>query len=1287
MKIMKAVRIKGRMMTGLLVLGAVLGMGVRFLAAETDWMAGLKEITSDASEKQEVGLFEQDTTLMRREYRVESLSEKDLFEKTNQKITQLCEDPSPQKNTSIFNHLNVSRRVVGPHDDIPTLRGCGFSRVPADKHFLVYDMINVKKAGKYSVVLATEGALAVSLNGKEIFSQKNAERFSKNAPLILDLKAGDHYLLMDVGPTEEFAILTVRKGRRLGDFLVPLYVTNPVAFAWFEKWLESPYKEYQGDPLRAMLQQVGEEALEGLQKTKDNEKLRQELGDALKGNRPLDLIAKTVLKVCESRREQRLAALASQAPAVAYSVHKEYANITFIGYTEGLSDARHERHFVPGTSLNLLDLSGKKSEVKVLMEDPYGMIRDPDISYDGKSILFAWKKSDRNDDFQLYEMDLKSQESRQLTYGLGMANLEGAYLPDNTIVFCSTRGEHSVPCHTTEVSNLYKMERDGTFLRRLAVDQVHTLYPKPTDDGRITYTRWDYSDRGQVYPHGLYQMNLDGTMQAALYGTSSWFPTSKLHARQIPGTRKFLAVASGHHTTQMGKVIEIDPTVGRDEGKGLRFLAVARKYEYEKKDRASQEGPLFSHPYPLAGETFLAAHAPATRFTVQMDLYWFTYDGQRELLAYDTKGRSCLYPVLVRPRDKGHLRPNLVDYNAKDSLIIIEDIYKGAGMNGVKWGEADRLRVVELRYRSASVGFMPNSGLGGNSTNGTPIAVGQGSWDVKAIIGEVPIGADGSVAVRVPSMKSLYYQILDKRGQVIQTMRTWDTLQPGEVKSCGGCHSYSANEAPTTPPQGTPSWSKKIPATLTPFAPTGWNGFSFTKHLQPILNNSCVSCHNGTDPNRMDLRGDVTEADVVAKRNWPRSYIQLTNATRKDEKSPYSGNPNGPWVKWINKMSEPTPLPPNSTGSVVSPLMKMLRDGHHGVNLSDLEYRTLAAWIDLLVPLSGDYHEGALWTEQDKDFYCYYEDKRRVNKIEEAAEIGAFLKGKEDEKPKIDEVKVVIEGENSFSEKLTSKQFKAGVATLELPGLKPGDKLTISGAPRLILTLGSLSPAEIVLPGNTFTWETNPALAAVLPPDILRGQKVSLKIQIPTDKERSAYRNLACNPLALPVKSNETPRVFPSASASSECRQDIAFLARNAIDGVEKNGKHGYFPYQSWGPDSGSLPDLQYSIAFGRMVRIDRVDLIQRADYPHDKPWTSCEVWALGRKIREVRMDNSSGPQTALFEAVECEEIQLRNFRSNEPGWYALTEFRVWGVDADRTFKSRIKEGQADGTLQKVPLQ
>jgi len=95
--------------------------------------------------------------------------------------------------------------------------------------------------------------------------------------------------------------------------------------------------------------------------------------------------------------------------------------------------------------------------------------------------------------------------------------------------------------------------------------------------------------------------------------------------------------------------------------------------------------------------------------------------------------------------------------------------------------------VVELEYRAAGIGESYNVGPAGDALVCTPVSI-QGAWDVKRVLGTVPIEADGSALFEVPARTPLYFQVLDEHGFAIQSMRSWMTLQPGENRSCVGCH-------------------------------------------------------------------------------------------------------------------------------------------------------------------------------------------------------------------------------------------------------------------------------------------------------------------------------------------------------------------------------------------------------------------------------------------------------------------------------------------------------------------
>ena len=96
------------------------------------------------------------------------------------------------------------------------------------------------------------------------------------------------------------------------------------------------------------------------------------------------------------------------------------------------------------------------------------------------------------------------------------------------------------------------------------------------------------------------------------------------------------------------------------------------------------------------------------------------------------------------------------------------------------------------------------------------------------------------------------------------------------------------------------------------------------------------------------------------------------------------------------------------------------------------------------------------------------------------------------------------------------------------------------------------------------------------------------------------------------------------------------------------------------------------AVDFGRAVRIDRVDVVVRADFPHDEVWTAGEVKIDGRQVAGLKLAKTGDVQTTSFEPVEGRKLEIGNLRWQKPGWCALTELRVWGLDADRTPQAMI---------------
>jgi len=717
---------------------------------------------------------------------------------------------------------------------------------------------------------------------------------------------------------------------------------------------------------------------------------------------------------CERRREHRLRNLRVQAPRVVFTKHHTLRP-SFFAYTEGQSDAQHERHFAPDSELCLLELSSPEPQVRTLVADPAGAIRDPAVSWDGRHILFAWKKSLDRDDYHIYTYDVASGQVRQLTHGLGFADYEPAWLPNGDIIFASTRCVQTVDCWWTEVSNLYTCDREGRYLRRLGFDQVHTVYPQVMEDGRVIYTRWDYNDRGQIFTQALFQMRPDGTAQSEFYGNNSWFPTTIAHARGIPGSQRVLAILCGHHSSQAGKLAIIDPAKGRQENTGVQLVAPVRETPAERIDSYGQEGELWQHPCPLSEDEFLTGYAPLgwdrpenRRGDADFGIYWMDVAGRRELLAWDRR-LPCSQPVPLVPRSSPLPLPGTVDYRQSRGTYYLRDIYSGQGLAGIARGTIKKLRVVALAFRPAGIGHNGSGGPGGGALVSTPISIGNGSWDVKRVLGEATVREDGSAIFTVPARTPVYFQALDERGYAVQTMRSWSTLQPGEVLGCVGCHE-NKNAAPDpggfpyAPPSAIARNAEQLCAdgALPP-------GFSFPRQVQPILDRHCVRCHTDRSPVQALFRGPRQAAllsrqrpsqaamagpsgadvafsllgapnhDSVAKRQWSDSYLMLTQArldASDETRGSFRGHPEGRIVNWISSQSVPEMLPPMSGGAVRSELLEMLERGHKGVKVSGEELRTLACWIDLLVPYCGDYREANAWSSEEEEKFERYAEKR-----------------------------------------------------------------------------------------------------------------------------------------------------------------------------------------------------------------------------------------------------------------------------------------------------------------------
>ncbi len=959
--------------------------------------------------------------------------------------------------------------------------------------------------------------------------------------------------------------------------------------------------------------------------SKENATLKKDLATLVAAKKPAvdPQWRQLYQKACQARRLERLALISDFSPSWIYTKHY-VIGASHYAYTEDVSDEMYKdfsRDRRDGGQLCKMTIQ-PNGQIKneVLYETREGTIRDPDVSWDGDKILFSMRRHFTKDDFHLYEYEVKTKKLRQLTFGLGFADIEPVYLPNGDILFTSTRCVQITDCWWTEVSNFYTIDSEGRGMRRVSFDQVTVNYPKVLNDGRVIYTRWDYNDRGQIYPQPMFVMNSDATGQTEYYGNNSYFPTTIMHGRPIPDSNKVIAIAAGHHTYQHGKLLLIDRSKGNQENQGCSLIAPVQETPAVHVDTFGQSGELFQYPYALDESNYLVTYLPEGRwngiYPIPFGIYYMDIDGNRELLVYDST-ISCNQQVPLKQREKPAIRASQVDWSKNTGEYYVHNIYEGPGLNGIEKGTIKALRVVNIGFRVAGIRKNGNSGPAGGAMSATPVSISNGAWDTKHVLGTVPIEEDGSAYFRIPAHTPVYFQLLDANNNVVQTMRSWSTLQPGELFACVGCHEPKENTM-TNLGQLSSQALRKPPVVLRngPF-PEGiyQSGFSYKREIQPILDEHCIQCHVGGKksdgtPAPFSLLGNdhtVTADDIKdpnafkdISRVFTQSYLNLTQY----------GNHQNKYINWLGIQEGPSLIPPYFAGAALSPMIKMLRSGgdanHKEVHLPEKDLQKIALWIDLLVPYCGDYCESQDWNPNEKAIYAYYDMKQKeMNRILEANQ-KRMEKGKmENRLPILNEL----------------EQFTAG-------GPEAKEKFIAEHGKQVFPVYGQKS-------GND-----------------------------------NIYRNLAVNPNDQQGKLTG----YPHAIANSELRYLNCNAAKNAIDGKSDTSDSGRKePVPVWRPDLRT--DLSFKIEFGHVVETDRVVLVLNADSKNEWRWKDAVLIFSDGSKEKITFKPTSQPQTFSFAKRKTSNVCLTELRyfsfpiaatSDNTIRPALVEIEVWGTSVEK---------------------
>ena len=550
-----------------------------------------------------------------------------------------------------------------------------------------------------------------------------------------------------------------------------------------------------------------------------------------------------------------------------------------------------------------------------------------ELDFDASRMMFTTIGEGQR--WHVFEADVANPKPKQITPAVKAIDFfDACYMPDGNVFLMSTAQINGLPCEggTCPVGVPFVMNRKTGKLRQIGFDQETSWDPSIMNDGRVLYLRYEYIDLPHYFPRIAFTCNPDGTNQKAYCLSNSYWPNSLFGLRAMPGhPSKIIGTATGHHgLSRMGMLVIVDPARGGQE----TDAAVQTIPGYGKPVRNVMTDHLYRRDYPKAMTPW---PLDDTYILVTMKL---SPNGLWGLYLVDTfdnftliaQQEDCFYtnPILLAPRKRPPVVVDRVDLARSDAVLSVQDVYSGPGLAGVPRGTVKALRVISFIYPVTNTGSHDHVGI-------------ESGWDIKRVLGTVPVEGDGSAHFTVPANMPIALQPLDAKGQALQLMRSWLTAMPGEKLTCIGCHERSTD----APPARAAAAMRKAPTTITP-----WQGparpFGYVTEVQPLLDKRCVGCHDGSKAKGRQKGRRPGPADLRHRPSgrFSAGYAFLQRFVRRP----------GP-------ETDAHLLPPMAFHASTSALVRMLEGGHHGVKLTDDEWSVLNTWIDLNAPYHGSIFE------------------------------------------------------------------------------------------------------------------------------------------------------------------------------------------------------------------------------------------------------------------------------------------------------------------------------------------
>jgi hypothetical protein len=350
---------------------------------------------------------------------------------------------------------------------------------------------------------------------------------------------------------------------------------------------------------------------------------------------------------------------------------------------------------------------------------------DPAVSFDGRRILFAGKKT-ATDPWNIYEMNADGADLRQITRDLGDCR---SPIYQSPIFYLDDPGPMPQIAFV-HGDAVYSARLDGSGVRRLTYNPYGAFDPAMLPDGRMLFSG------GMRERVELLAVNIDGTD----YATFSGGQGSRTKRMACVTAKRLVLFVEGENEGGPLAVIDL-----RRNLHSYRRLALPPGYLYHSPSAAPDGAALVSRR-PAKGGAYAIFHLDPE--TGQLDP------------VFSSPGKHAIEAQALAPRAVPDGRSSVVDEKQAWAKLYCLSLYEsdlGAGI----WpkGLVKRIRFLEALAQP----------------------------DEKRLLGEVDADADGSFHVQIPANLPVQMQALDADGMALRTS-AWIWAKNKEQRGCIGCH-------------------------------------------------------------------------------------------------------------------------------------------------------------------------------------------------------------------------------------------------------------------------------------------------------------------------------------------------------------------------------------------------------------------------------------------------------------------------------------------------------------------